>query len=83
MICDEIVAPEAMDAAIEAVVDGLSSAGSVSAVGNRRVFRVGQEPFDIFRQYASAYAREQAYCHYSPALIANLERNWDARNRKV
>jgi hypothetical protein len=27
--------------------------------------------------------REQAYCHFSPALIANLERNWDAKNRKI
>jgi thioesterase DpgC len=22
------------------------------------------------------YAREQAYCHLSPALVANLEKNW-------
>jgi len=22
------------------------------------------------------YAREQAYCHFSPALVANLEKNW-------
>jgi len=25
------------------------------------------------------YAREQAYCHFSPALIENLERNWNAK----
>jgi thioesterase DpgC len=31
----------------------------------------------------SVYAREQAYCHFSPALISNLERNWDASNRKM
>jgi thioesterase DpgC len=24
------------------------------------------------------YAREQAYCHFSPALVDNLERNWKA-----
>jgi hypothetical protein len=30
----------------------------------------------------SVYAREQAYCLYSPALIDNLERNWDAANRR-
>jgi thioesterase DpgC len=29
------------------------------------------------------YAREQAFCHFSPALIANLERHWDARNRRL
>ncbi len=82
MICDEIVPPQAMDEAVEKVVAGLTSSGVVSAVGNRRAFRVGQEPFDLFRRYAAVYAREQAYCHFSPALIANLERNWDARNRR-
>ena len=72
-----------MDAAVERVVDGLTSAGAISAIGNRRAFRVGQEPLDLFRRYASVYAREQAYCHFSPALIGNLERNWGARNRKI
>jgi thioesterase DpgC len=83
LICDEIAPPAGMDAAIDRVVEGLTSAGAVSAIGNRRAIRVGQEPLDLFRRYASVYAREQAYCHFSPALIANLERNWDARNRKI
>jgi thioesterase DpgC len=83
LICDEIAPAAEMDAAVERVVDGLTSAGAVSAIGNRRAFRVGQEPLDLFRRYASVYAREQAYCHFSPALIANLERNWDAKNRKI
>jgi thioesterase DpgC len=83
MICDEIAPAGEMEAAIARIVDGLTSSGSVSAIGNRRAFRVGQEPLDTFRRYASNYAREQAYCHFSPALIANLERNWDARNRKL
>jgi (3,5-dihydroxyphenyl)acetyl-CoA 1,2-dioxygenase len=83
LICDEIAPAAEMDQAVDRVVAGLTSAGAVSAIGNRRAFRVGQEPLDLFRRYASVYAREQAYCHFSPALIANLERNWDARNRKV
>jgi thioesterase DpgC len=29
------------------------------------------------------YAREQAVCQFSPALIQNLERHWDAANRKA
>ena len=72
-----------MDPALQRVVEGLTSAGPVSAVANRRAFRVGQEPLDLFRRYCSVYARDQAYCHFSPALIANLERNWDARNRML
>jgi thioesterase DpgC len=83
LICDEIAPPAEMDAALARVVAGLTSAGAVSAIGNRRAFRVGQESLDTFRRYASVYAREQAYCHFSPALIANLERNWDAKNRKL
>jgi thioesterase DpgC len=83
MLCDEIVPATDMDAAIGRVVEGLTSAGPVSAVGNRRAMRVGQEPLDLFRRYAAVYAREQAYCHFSPALIENLERNWNAKNRKL
>jgi enoyl-CoA hydratase/carnithine racemase len=83
LICDEIASADAMDEAIDGVIAGLTDAGVVSAIGNRRAFRVGEEPLDLFRRYASVYAREQAYCHFSPALIANLERNWDAKNRKV
>jgi thioesterase DpgC len=83
LICDEIVAPEAMDAAIEKTVSGLTSSGVVSAAGNRRAIRIVQEPLDAFRRYMSVYSREQSFCHFSPALIANLERNWDAANRKA
>ena len=82
MICDEIVEPDAMEAALERVVAGLTSSGVVSAAGNRRAMRVAQEPFDVFRSYFATYAREQAYCHFSPALIANLERYWNAHNRR-
>jgi (3,5-dihydroxyphenyl)acetyl-CoA 1,2-dioxygenase len=83
LICDEIVATGAMDEAIERVVTGLTSSGVVSAASNRRAIRVTQEPLDAFRAYFSVYAREQAYCHFSPALIANLERHWNAQNRKA
>ncbi len=83
LVCDEIVPPDAMDAAIDRVVEGLTSSGAVSVVGNRRAFRVAQEPLDLFRRYCAVYAREQAFCHFSPALIANLERHWNAQNRKL
>lgn len=86
LICDEIVPHgeegEAMDAAIARTVEKLTSSGVVSAAGNRRTIRIAQEPLDAFRRYMSVYAREQAFCHFSPALIANLEKNWDAANRR-
>jgi thioesterase DpgC len=81
LICDEIARPQDMDDALARLVEGLTNAGAVSAIGNRRALRIGQEPLDLFRRYCSAYARDQAYCYVSPALIANLERNWNAHNR--
>ncbi|MEO8115769.1 MAG: enoyl-CoA hydratase/isomerase family protein [Phenylobacterium sp.] len=83
LLCDEIVEPEAMEAAIARVSGNLTSAGLISVIANRRCFRVAQEPLDLFRRYMATYAREQAYCHFSDALIANLERNWDARSRRL
>jgi thioesterase DpgC len=81
LICDEIAPPESIDAALDQVVEGFTSSGVVSAAGNRRAIRIGQEPLDMFRRYMAVYAREQAFCHFSPALISNLERNWNAHNR--
>ena len=83
LICDEIAAPADMDGALDHVIAGLTNSGAISAAANRRALRIGEEPFDIFRQYFSAYARDQAYCHFSPALIANLEREWSAHNRVI
>lgn len=83
MVCDEIAAPDAMDAALDNVIENLTSSGVVSAVANRREFRVVQEPIRTYLDYISVYAREQAYCHFSPALIGNLERHWNAQNRKA
>jgi thioesterase DpgC len=81
LICDQIVPSADMDAAIARLVALLTGSGLVSAASNRRAFRAGEEPLDAFRRYMAVYAREQAQCHFSPALIANLEKNWDAANR--
>jgi thioesterase DpgC len=83
LICDEVVAPERMDAALARVIEGLTSSGIVSFVGNRRQFRIGQEPLDLFRRYLASFAKEQAYSHFSDGLISNLERHWNAQSRKV
>jgi len=83
MLCDELIEPDNIDEAIDQVVAGMTSSGVVSAAGNRRAIRIGQEPFDTFRSYMAVYAREQAYCHFSPALITNLERHWNAANRRA
>ncbi len=76
MICDAIVAPEAMDWEIQRLVNHITGSGVVSAAGNRRALRISEEPLDDFRRYMAVYAREQAHCHFSPALISNLEKFW-------
>ena len=81
LICDEVVEAGEMDVAIERVVRNLTSSGAVGAISNRRAFRIAVESLDLFRRYMAVYAREQAYCHFSPALISNLERYWNAQNR--
>jgi thioesterase DpgC len=70
-----------MDAALAARAQELSTAGAVSGVANRRALRIAEEPLETFREYMAVYAREQASCHFSPALIRNLEENWRAHER--
>jgi thioesterase DpgC len=83
MICDEVVEPGDIDATITRVIDRLTGSGAVGTIGNRRALRLSVEPIDTFRRYAALYAREQAYCHFSPALISNLEQYWNAQNRRA
>jgi thioesterase DpgC len=83
LICDEVVPQEEMESAIALVIENFTSSGVVSASANRRALRLAQEPLDLFRNYCAVYALEQAHCHFSPALIANLERFWNAQSRKA
>jgi thioesterase DpgC len=83
LLCDEVVEPDAVDAAIDERVEALTNSGLVNAAANRRALRVGQEPLEVFRRYMSTFAKEQAYCHLSPALVRNLEEHWNAHQRSV
>ena len=82
LICDEIVEKGAMDKSLIKTIDAYTNSGVVGSASNRRAFRIGQEPLDTFRKYMSAYCHDQAYCHFSDALIKNLEYYWDAASRK-
>jgi len=81
MLADEVVSPAEMDATIRHAASEVVSAGTASLSGNRLALRQVQEPLDVFRRYMANYSVQQAHCLYSPALIANLERNWNARHR--
>src|SRR3954451_22431973 len=83
LLCDEVVEPDAVDEAVTARVEALTSSGLINAAANRRALRVGEEPLDVFRRYMATFSKEQAYCHLSPALVSNLEEHWNAHERKV
>lgn len=83
LLCDEVVEPERMEAAVEAACGEITSSGMASCIANRRQLRLGEEPPDRFRVYMAGYCREQARCLYSRGLIANLERNWNAQDRRL
>jgi enoyl-CoA hydratase/carnithine racemase len=83
LLCDEVVEPGQMDQAIEARIEALTNSGLVNATANRRTLRAGQEPLDLYREYMATYAREQARCHLSPALVRNLEVHWHAHGRTI
>jgi (3,5-dihydroxyphenyl)acetyl-CoA 1,2-dioxygenase len=83
LIADEVVPGEEVEAAVERSATELTSTGMTSLLANRKAIRVGQEPLGRFRRYMANYARDQAYCLHSPALIDNLERNWDAKRRRL
>ena len=83
LLCDEVVDPGEVDAALEQRVEALTSSGLVNAAANRRALRVGAEPLDLFREYMAAFARDQAECYLSPALVGNLEEHWKAHERDL
>jgi thioesterase DpgC len=83
LICDEIVAPNEVEEAIDARITALTSSGLINAAANRSAMRTGEEPLDLFREYMATYAREQAHCHLSPALVRNLEEHWSADRRRL
>ncbi|MEU7178790.1 MULTISPECIES: enoyl-CoA hydratase/isomerase family protein [Streptomyces] len=78
----EVVDPAGMDDAIARAADQLMACGLPSVRANRRAMRLGAEPLDLFRTYMAHYARDQAYCAHSDALIHNLERTWSAHRRR-
>lgn len=81
LICDEVTSADQIDGALAQIVENLTTSGIVSAVGNRRQFRLGQEPLDLFRRYVALFAKEQAFCHFSDGLVSNLEHYWNAQSR--
>ena len=83
LICDEIIKDNSMDESLLKTINAYTSSGVVGSGSNRRAFRISQEPLDMFRKYMSTYCHDQAYCHFSDALIKNLENYWNAASRPL
>ena len=82
-LVNEVVPRERMDQAVEQAIDNALGSGMVSAAGNRKVLRLQYETLDLYRRYMVNYAEIQAQCHLSAQLIANLEKHWNARQKKI
>ena len=83
MIANQVVPMAEIDEAVQDCVAKAVDSGMVSAGGNRKAMRIQTEPMETYRQYMATYAYEQAFCHLSEQLIANLERHWNAKARTL
>ncbi len=82
-LVNEVHPRSELDGVVERFVSNAVGSGLVSASGNRKALRVGAESLDIFREYMSTYALEQAFCHVSEQLTENLEKFWQAADRRL
>ena len=83
LLATEVVPSAEMDTAISRCVERAIGSGIVSPGANRKAIRQQTEPLEAFRRYLTTYAFEQAFCHLSDQLIVNLEKHWNAKQRKL
>ena len=83
LIANEVVPSAEMNQAIARCVENAIGSGVVSPGSNRKAMRQQTEPLEAFRRYVTTYAFEQAFCHLSDQLIVNLEKHWNAKQRKL
>jgi len=83
MIANQVVPVAEIDQAVKDCVAKAVGSGMVSAGGNRKAIRVQTEPMESYRRYLATYTYEQAFCHLSEQLTANLERHWNAKARTL
>ncbi|MGD3108706.1 (3,5-dihydroxyphenyl)acetyl-CoA 1,2-dioxygenase DpgC [Streptomyces sp. YGL11-2] len=72
-VCDQVVAPEEMDTAIEEAVSALDNP---AVVANRAMLTLAEEPPELFRTYMAEFAYVQAIRLYSRDVIGKVDRAW-------
>jgi thioesterase DpgC len=77
LICDEVVIPDGMDAAIAQAAARLDNP---AVVANRDMLATVEEPVETFRQYMAEFAKRQAERMFSPDVLARVE-EFAARKR--
>jgi thioesterase DpgC len=83
LIANEVVPSDEIDQALARCLERAVGSGMVSPGANRKAIRQQTEPLEAFRSYLTTYAFEQAFLHLSDQLIVNLEKHWNARQRKL
>src|SRR5262245_23975890 len=83
LLANEVVPSGEMDPAVARCIENAIGSGVVSPGSNRKAMRQQTEPLEAFRRYVTTYAFEQAFCHLSDQLIVNLEKHWNAKQRKL
>jgi thioesterase DpgC len=83
LIANEVVPSDEIDQALARCVGRAVGSGMVSPGANCKAIRQQTEPLEAFRRYLTTYAFEQAFLHLSDQLIINLEKHWNARQRKL
>ncbi|WP_280443919.1 enoyl-CoA hydratase/isomerase family protein [Nocardia brasiliensis] len=78
-LCDQVVPPDQIDAALDTAIRDLSSA---AAVVNRRMLTLAEEPIDRYREYLAEFAVVQAERMQSSDVLAKIERRWQDRRRR-
>jgi thioesterase DpgC len=83
LLANEVVPSDEIDQALARCLERAVGSGMVSPGANRKAIRQQTEPLEAFRRYLTTYAFEQAFCHLSDQLIVNLEKHWNAKQRKL
>ncbi|MFF9179056.1 (3,5-dihydroxyphenyl)acetyl-CoA 1,2-dioxygenase DpgC [Streptomyces sp. NPDC014793] len=78
LVCDEVVAPEEVDAAVERATHALDNP---AVVANRHMLNHAEESPEAFRRYLAEFAFIQANRLYDMDVLDKLRRTWSASRR--
>ncbi|WBB53714.1 (3,5-dihydroxyphenyl)acetyl-CoA 1,2-dioxygenase DpgC [Verrucosispora sp. WMMD573] len=80
LICDQVVAPQDMDSAIE---DAVRDLASPAVAANRAMLSLAEEPLTMFREYLAEFAVVQARRLYSADVLRKVGAAWNSPASKL